>query len=662
VLAGLAAAAGAYERYPEFRLTYERGPAQNAQIAVIGDSVHVFWLDGRDRDGSYEVLYTRTFDEGLTWRPVRQLTDVDWRLEGLDLAVRGSTIQLLYKDHRSAGPMIMLLTSTDAGATWSGPRRVDAAGDAEPHLARIAYGPGGTLHLVYWHLGLGASNVFYRRSTDHGATWGPEVAVSDPSMAVDSSMPGVAELPDGTVCVVWVDSRFGWPQGGFPPNEVLFTTSQDGGRSFSLEPRPLSALLPRDESDCYDPAIVVDDNGVIHVTWWEARDGNQLYYTQSRDGGYEFSAPRAISALGPGHPLEEIFGAGTASLIARDEELCLVFASHFRAGKQTPSLLQGDVYQTISTDGGRTWGPLETLAASAAARGPRAAWTAAGPWVVYADERDNHAGEEAVGEEIYLSRSGRPYLPQQSLVLLAGYGWSHIEEGEGGTLSILAAIQDPSGGSEPASVELAYQGEPVGLFLEDDGQHGDFEAGDGVYGLTLELGPGVPAGEYLLELIVRDTAGNVTIWPYLEIGEPEQAYAAPPRIPSWTAESAALLTRGDGPPLRPHVLYAGYWTTRLGEGLGRDLVLKAVLDDPRGRNYVREVELRHDGELTGIMLSDEGPAGATGDEVADDGIYTFAVRLDPADLAGLDLRLLLGLEARDALGWAGHWPELMVDP
>ncbi len=72
-----------------------------------------------------------------------------------------------------------------------------------------------------------------------------------------------------------------------------------------------------------------------------------------------------------------------------------------------------------------------------------------------------------------------------------------------------------------AEVEIYYQGLPTGVLLHDDGQHGDFDSGNGLFGLTFYIEPGMLApGHYPFQLRATDIAGRQSdLWPYLTISE-----------------------------------------------------------------------------------------------------------------------------------------------
>ena len=83
----------------------------------------------------------------------------------------------------------------------------------------------------------------------------------------------------------------------------------------------------------------------------------------------------------------------------------------------------------------------------------------------------------------------------------------------------MAYVSDPDGTSDICGVEMSYEGDLTGVWLYDDGAHGDFSAGDDIYGLQVPIGKGTLsglAGLYLFDLIAKDCDGNVSDpWPYI---------------------------------------------------------------------------------------------------------------------------------------------------
>ncbi|MCD4653163.1 hypothetical protein K8T06_04445 [bacterium] len=102
-------------------------------------------------------------------------------------------------------------------------------------------------------------------------------------------------------------------------------------------------------------------------------------------------------------------------------------------------------------------------------------------------------------------------------VMMAGYMDTNITWEEGGVFKMIAWAWDPD--NDVVSVELYYEGVTTGVFLLDDGNSGDFDAGDDLYGMTFDIPPyTLPEAEYILELRACDTMGNLSdLWPYLTI-------------------------------------------------------------------------------------------------------------------------------------------------
>ncbi|MBN2055822.1 hypothetical protein JW905_12915 [bacterium] len=126
-------------------------------------------------------------------------------------------------------------------------------------------------------------------------------------------------------------------------------------------------------------------------------------------------------------------------------------------------------------------------------------------------------------------------------------------------LDILAWVLD---GEPPIDVEFYYQGIPSGVFLYDDGGHGDLDPGDGFFADGYDI-PGEALagfeGVYCLELLATDARGaGSDLWPYLVIppgtvtpapsATPTAApspspSATPSATPSHTATKTATPTR-----------------------------------------------------------------------------------------------------------------------
>ncbi len=103
------------------------------------------------------------------------------------------------------------------------------------------------------------------------------------------------------------------------------------------------------------------------------------------------------------------------------------------------------------------------------------------------------------------------------VIQMAGYMDTDISYYKGGELWMLAWVDDPDGDIE--TVEIYFEGLPTGVFLQDDGQSGDFGKGDGLYGIKIPIAEKrVNPLTCVLELKATDSMGNTSdLWPYLTI-------------------------------------------------------------------------------------------------------------------------------------------------
>ncbi len=259
---------------PDMRLTYAddgSNPGSNNtwSVGARHDSIYIVWSDVRD--GNSEIYFKRSLDAGMTWEPDVRLTD-DPLISALpSILVDGAVIHVAWFDTRAGmnNYEIYYKRSTNAGETWGADTRltVDSAISWYQSLAVT----GSNLHVVWRETRDGNYDVFYKRSTDRGLSWGADTNLTQAS--------GSSENPCITACgdklhVLWFDNRDG---GAY---EIYYKRSTDQGLSWEPDVR-----LTYDAGVSFGPCAVARDS-MVHVIWQDSRDGNwELYYTRSRDYG-----------------------------------------------------------------------------------------------------------------------------------------------------------------------------------------------------------------------------------------------------------------------------------------------------------------------------------------------------------------------------------------
>ena len=202
-------------------------------------------------------------------------------------------------DPSSAPRPIEVAKSTDGGATFTrtpigdvGPAPATApAPTGFAGYPRIAVDSrSGALYVVYHGFNFGDLDTVIQRSTDGGATWSPPLRVNDDPKGngVRQFDARVAVAPNGRVDVTWLDTRASYPSAIIPKPagtaDVYYASSSDGGATFSANRRISDRSINLDEGllpriGTYSlmgagPAMVPLGNDGVMFAWGDARFGN----------------------------------------------------------------------------------------------------------------------------------------------------------------------------------------------------------------------------------------------------------------------------------------------------------------------------------------------------------------------------------------------------
>jgi hypothetical protein len=130
-----------------------------------------------------------------------------------------------------------------------------------------------------------------------------------------------------------------------PNSEVFFAVSTDGGKSFSPNKKLAHEVCP-----CCKTAVLAATDGKIYVSWRQVVGDNfrHIALASSSNGGEQFSAPVIIS-----DDRWQIMGcpvSGASLISGKDNNVRVAWFSAGAAGAP-------GIYQTYSTDGGKTFAP-----------------------------------------------------------------------------------------------------------------------------------------------------------------------------------------------------------------------------------------------------------------------------------------------------------------
>ncbi len=211
---------------------------------------------------------------------------------------------------------IVFSRSLDCGKTWTPAIQVSPTNqNGGVQGSAVAVGPNGKVYVVWEVFFIGGQRRHYlSTSSDGGATFIPATPVQSSFTFTElkfnstyrkNSFPALAVSPtNGDVYVVYADQ---------PSNtvgaQIEFMKSTNGGLTFS-NPVVINDVSTGQQ---FFPAVAVDGEGVIHVSWFDTRKGSgstalyDIYATHSTDAGAHFTPNAKVTG--------SIINAGNASFI-----------------------------------------------------------------------------------------------------------------------------------------------------------------------------------------------------------------------------------------------------------------------------------------------------------------------------------------------------------
>ena len=313
------------------RLTRNLGDSIFAAVAIdSANTIHVVWGDGTP--GNTEIYYKRSSDAGAAWSAAQRIT---WTSGGSSLPAiaidLSDTIHVVWMDDTPVNREIYYSKSTDGGNSWSSSQRITWTPESS-HNPAIAADSSGTIHVVWHDYTPGNYEIYYKRSTDGGNSWGPSQRITwtsgfsyRPAIAVDST---------DSLHVVWHNDIY--------MDEIYYKRSTDGGTTWSAAKR-----LTSNSGYSWVPAIAIYSSGNIHIVWQDETPGNyEIYYKRSEDGGTTWSPAQRITwTSGDSRNPAMAIDSGDTIHVAWDDD--------------TPGA--SEVYYKNSADGGTTWSASQRL-------------------------------------------------------------------------------------------------------------------------------------------------------------------------------------------------------------------------------------------------------------------------------------------------------------
>jgi hypothetical protein len=192
---------------------------------------------------------------------------------------------------------VVVYKSSDGGRTWGAPTTIHPATGDDKQWCAGDISPGSPFlgHVyVTWD---GGGGVEFARTTDHGGSWrGTAGQAAESVILPGADFSDISIAADGTVYVV-----------AMAGNNIVMTTSSDGGDSFAAPTTIVSGLTPITGTPpgfqfpvlpggvfrvLTLPTGCAGSEGTFVVAWADQRDGDtHIYMRRSTNHGASFSGP-----------------------------------------------------------------------------------------------------------------------------------------------------------------------------------------------------------------------------------------------------------------------------------------------------------------------------------------------------------------------------------
>lgn len=220
------------------------------------------------------------------WLPDQRLThdtSVSRTSFNRSIASNGDYVHIVWVDYRTGKSEIFYKRSSDQGLSWGEDTKI-SNGIEFTESPSISVS-GSILHVIWNCYNNGNWEIYYKRSVDNGTNWGMNSMIT--FSPVDIWYPMIHSL-GSVVNIVWQDSRNGnW--------EVYYKCTTNGGLNWENDKRltnvPYHVLM--------NPIVTIADSSQmfdVNVTWCSNRDGNwEIYHKYSQDGGQQWSMDNRLT-------------------------------------------------------------------------------------------------------------------------------------------------------------------------------------------------------------------------------------------------------------------------------------------------------------------------------------------------------------------------------
>ncbi|MGP8215917.1 MAG: T9SS type A sorting domain-containing protein [Bacteroidia bacterium] len=258
-------------------ITDTASKAAMPSIAVSGRNIHVVWWDSLNEKTNFtsaglfgnSSFYIHSLDGGNTWvgKTCIDSSSVFWP----GIAVSGSTVLVSLDKGGFDSTIVWLTKSTDNGNTFSAEQQVSTRTGKGRSEDQSTATDGKYIHMTWNDNRSGTMQIYYRRSTDMGATWNPEVAITSLN-----SYTTMVSLDSGHVDIAHGMQDTYW--------NSYIRQSNDSGATWNSDKQVTGNTITGSDEEY--PFMVRDGLNLYMVSLFiKSSAAWDIYYSQSTDGG-----------------------------------------------------------------------------------------------------------------------------------------------------------------------------------------------------------------------------------------------------------------------------------------------------------------------------------------------------------------------------------------
>ena len=228
--------------------------------------IYAVWVD--ETSGNAEIYFSSSADYGKTWQNAVNISNTPKQSMQPAITVDSNgSIYIAWEDSSPGNDEIYILKSIDNGESWKQFANI-SGNSGNSQSPRIIMDGKDNIYVVWHDYTLGNWEIFFSKSSDHGANWSQGYNISNSTEM--SIRPVISVDAAGNINVTWQDSIKG-------ESNIYYSRSIDTGSSWAT-PLDVSNKL----GSSYLSAIDVDSAGNIIIVWQGQLSGTEgILYTGS---------------------------------------------------------------------------------------------------------------------------------------------------------------------------------------------------------------------------------------------------------------------------------------------------------------------------------------------------------------------------------------------